>query len=246
MKRGKLFWCLVLGQPVLAAVVGLAVFAIAATTSGFPGDLHNCPQEGKWAISVWKGIRGTDADEAFASCGEGAVAAAYHLDPDSQGWLRWFPGQLDVSNLASLDRWQGVFTLGGIQAVTTSTIVPPTPTPEPTVPRTPPPEPTAIPSPTPTPSPIPTATPTPTPTSTPTTQVFSGDGDGRVGPFPLTQGYAVFSFTYEGIFYVCMYDQAGDWVFWSRGGNRGITIPETADYTMEVQAQRPWTITIEQ
>jgi len=37
------------------------------------GAMHNCPQPGKWAISVWRGDSGTDTGQALATCGVGAV-----------------------------------------------------------------------------------------------------------------------------------------------------------------------------
>lgn len=192
MKRKRLFWCLMIGQPVLAAIVGLAVFAIAITASASPGAMHNCPQEGKWAVSVWKSINGTSADEAFAACGEGSVLAAYWLDPDTQGWLRWFPDRPDLSTLTSLDRWQGVIALGGTRAAASPTPAPPapTPTPESTALRTP--EPTAV------LSPIPTPTPTPSPTPMPSYHYsFSGDGAVGVGCFYLRLGTVSVSYSCE-------------------------------------------------
>jgi len=75
--------------------------------------LHNCPKAGKWAISVWDGPDGTDTGQALAACGAGAVAAAYHIDPHTQVWSRWFAGWPAISNLATLDSGQAVITLGG-------------------------------------------------------------------------------------------------------------------------------------
>jgi|GEM_PF-584223 len=77
------------------------------------GTLHNCPKVGKWAISVWDGLDGTDAGQALAACGAGAVAAAYYVDPHTQVWSRWFAGWPAISNLATLDSGQAVITLGG-------------------------------------------------------------------------------------------------------------------------------------
>jgi hypothetical protein len=76
----------------------------------------NCPQPGKWAISVWSGQDDADAEQAFATCGEGAMAAAYYIDPDTQMWSRWFKGRPEVSNLSTLNRLQGVLALGGANA----------------------------------------------------------------------------------------------------------------------------------
>jgi hypothetical protein len=76
--------------------------------------MHSCPQPGKWAIAVWGGSDGTDADEAFATCGEGAVAAAYYVDAQTGAWLRWFAGRPEVSSLSMLNNMQGVIALGTI------------------------------------------------------------------------------------------------------------------------------------
>jgi len=77
-----------------------------------PGGIANCPQAGRWAISVWSGEDGTDTGQALGACGEGAVAAAYFIDPDTQVWRRWFVGRPDISNLSTLDRGQGIVRLG--------------------------------------------------------------------------------------------------------------------------------------
>jgi len=106
--------------------------------------MHNCPQAGKWAISVWDGDDSTETAQALATCGAVPVAAAYHLDPQTQAWLRWFADRPDpqISNLVTLDNMQGVLAHGALGP----SQVTPTPTPIPP------------------PSPIPTPTPTPTPT----------------------------------------------------------------------------------
>jgi hypothetical protein len=77
--------------------------------------MHNCPDSGKWSIAVWEGDDAAAADQALATC-EGDVAAAYALDPDTQQWSRWFAGEPDVSNLATLDNMGGVLALGGAAA----------------------------------------------------------------------------------------------------------------------------------
>jgi DNA-binding beta-propeller fold protein YncE len=77
------------------------------------GTMHDCPQAGKWAISVWDGGDGADVAQALGNCGEGAVAAAYRIDPGTQAWSRWFSGRAEISNLSTLDRGQGVLALGG-------------------------------------------------------------------------------------------------------------------------------------
>jgi hypothetical protein len=100
------------------------------------GPMLHCPQAGKWAIAVWYGPDETDTAEAFATCGEGAVDAAYALDPDTQAWRRYFPERPDISNLLTLKETQGVIARGK-----------------------------ATPKPTPTPGYTPTPTPTPTPSA---------------------------------------------------------------------------------
>ena len=74
--------------------------------------MHNCPQAGKWAISVWEGANSTDISQALSSCGEGAMEAAYSLDPETQVWSRWFANEPEISNLSSLDDVQGLMALG--------------------------------------------------------------------------------------------------------------------------------------
>jgi len=84
------------------------------------GSMQNCPQPGQWAIAVWDGDNGAAADQAFATCGEGAVAAAYNIDPDTQVWSRWFAGRPEISNLTTLSNSEGVIVLGsGVSAAST-------------------------------------------------------------------------------------------------------------------------------
>lgn len=77
------------------------------------GHMVPCPKAGKWAISVWDGADGADTAQALATCGTGAVAAAYYIDPHAEVWSRWFPGWPAISNLSTLDSGQAVITLGG-------------------------------------------------------------------------------------------------------------------------------------
>ena len=86
-----------------------------ATPHPPPNQMYNCPQAGKWAIAAWGG-EDMDAGEALATCGEGAVGAAYALDPDSQMWRRWFPGLPDLSSLAMVENMQGFFVFGSSMA----------------------------------------------------------------------------------------------------------------------------------
>ncbi|MDP2949074.1 MAG: hypothetical protein Q8P22_06010 [Chloroflexota bacterium] len=107
------------------AVVGLA-WGVGPPASGAQsGSMVNCPQAGKWAISVWDGASGTAAADALATCGAGAVDAAYALDPQTGGWLGWFAGRPEISTLATLNDMQGVLALGSA----TGPVVTPTPTP---------------------------------------------------------------------------------------------------------------------
>ena len=91
------------------------------------GAMHNCPPAGKWSMAVWDGANGTDTSQALSSCAEGAIEAAYSLDPETQIWSRWFADKPEISNLSSLDDLQGIMALGAATAPT------PTPTPVPTV-----------------------------------------------------------------------------------------------------------------
>jgi hypothetical protein len=96
----------------LGSASGAASAAHLASAEGSAFQLHNCPQPGKWAISAWDGPNDTAIDEAVATCPDTSVAAAYWLDPQTQGWLRYFYGRPDISNLATINDVQGVITLG--------------------------------------------------------------------------------------------------------------------------------------
>jgi len=119
--------------------------------------MHNCPQPGKWAISVWGGQDGADVSQALATCGENAVVVAYALDRQTGGWQGWFGGRPEISRLTTADHMQGLMVFGGSGA-------PATPTPS----STPVPTSTAAPTTTPAHTATPTRTPTPTVTPTPT------------------------------------------------------------------------------
>ncbi|KPJ49895.1 MAG: hypothetical protein AMJ38_02650, partial [Dehalococcoidia bacterium DG_22] len=119
----------------LAGVLALGLVALAwaigtGSSEAQEGAMHNCPQAGKWAISVWDGDDGTETGQALATCAAVPVLAAYHLDPETGGWLGWFRDHPDppMSTLASLDNMQGVMTLGAVGAPLPT----PTPTPTPT------------------------------------------------------------------------------------------------------------------
>jgi hypothetical protein len=77
-----------------------------------PNRICNCPQAGKWSMAAWQGDYGVDIGEAMATCGEGAVRAAYALDPWTQEWLKWFPDRPELSSLTMVEDMQGVFVLG--------------------------------------------------------------------------------------------------------------------------------------
>jgi hypothetical protein len=116
-------------------VVGLLTLAWAigpGSSEAQQDAMHNCPQAGKWAISVWNGDNGTDTGEALATCGTGAVAVAYSIDPDTQGWSRWFAGRPEVTTLLTLDDMQGVIALGVMLTPTPTPTPTPIPTPTPT------------------------------------------------------------------------------------------------------------------
>lgn len=102
----------------LTGVLALALVWMLAqgSSEAQQGSMQYCPQPGKWAISVWTGDQGTDSSQALATCGPGAVEAAYYLEPQTQQWLRWFAGRPEVSNLSTLDEVQGVIALGGATA----------------------------------------------------------------------------------------------------------------------------------
>ena len=108
-----------LGIPLLVSVAVLGLLTLAwalgqGSSKAQDDTMHNCPQPDKWAIAVWDGDDGTDAEQALATCNEGGVVAAYHLDPQTQGWLRWFAGRPEISNLATLDNMQGVVAVGSV------------------------------------------------------------------------------------------------------------------------------------
>jgi len=112
--------------------LGLVAFAwtsSADTSEAQQGVLHNCPQPGKWAISVWEGEE-TETEEALDTCGAGAIDAAYYIHPLTQTWPVFFKGQPTISNLDTLDDLQAIVTIGSLTASPTPTAQP-TPTPGP-------------------------------------------------------------------------------------------------------------------
>jgi len=78
---------------------------------------------GKWALAWWDGPD-TDAKEGLDTCGEGAVDAAYALDPSSGEWLRRFRDRPEISNLSRFENMQGFFALGSSTASPTAAVEP--------------------------------------------------------------------------------------------------------------------------
>lgn len=102
------FWTVDFGDSLTASLMG----AHAPMSTPAPGRMVGCPAAGKWSLAVWTGSDGTDTGQALATCGAGAVAAAYYIDPHTQLWSRWFPGRPEVSDLQALDDMQAVIALG--------------------------------------------------------------------------------------------------------------------------------------
>jgi len=101
------------------------------TPTPTPAPAHmvrNCPQAGKWAIAWWDGPD-TDAKEGLDTCGEGAVDAAYALDPSSGVWLRRFRDRPEISNLSMFENMQGFFAFGSSTASPTAAVEPAPPEP---------------------------------------------------------------------------------------------------------------------
>jgi DMSO/TMAO reductase YedYZ molybdopterin-dependent catalytic subunit len=116
---------------VLAGVLALGLLALVraietASSEAQQDAVRNCPQAGKWAISVGSDDHGTDAGQALATSGTGATAAASYLVPETQAWQRWFAGRPEVSTLGMPDDTQGVVAPGAVVGSG------PTPTPTPT------------------------------------------------------------------------------------------------------------------
>jgi len=101
--------------------------AVSPTPTPTPAYMmYNCPQAGKWSIASWAAIatwdggadgvdsNGVDIGEALATCGEGVVDAAYALDPDTQGWLRHFPGHPELSTKPTVKDNEGLIVHGAL------------------------------------------------------------------------------------------------------------------------------------
>lgn len=89
-----------------ALLIGFAVVLAIAFSPATAGEgMVNCPEEGEWAISVWAGKDGANAEEALSTCG---VEIAYAL---VDGGF--------TSNIRTLDNLDAVLALGGTGAVVT-------------------------------------------------------------------------------------------------------------------------------
>jgi len=80
------------------------------TPTPTPGRMVGCPAAGLWSLAVWSGGDDTPTGEALATCAP--VEAAYWLDPETQGWLRYFAGRPELNSLPTLDNLQAVLALG--------------------------------------------------------------------------------------------------------------------------------------
>jgi hypothetical protein len=88
------------------------------------GQMHFCPEPGKWSVATWSGPDATPLETALASC-PNQVNAAYRIDPDTQAWTRYFRGRPEITNLAAIDDDQGVLALGsGVSAASATGDVP--------------------------------------------------------------------------------------------------------------------------
>ena len=123
MRNSRLLFALVaLGAVLALGVAGLAWTLSAGSSEAQQGTVHNCPAAGKWSIAVWEGDDAAAVDQALATCGEDAVAAAYALDPDTGQWSHWFAGKPDISNLSTVDNMEGVLALGATTTPGTPTL----------------------------------------------------------------------------------------------------------------------------
>ena len=77
------------------------------------GAIVGCPAAGRWSLAVWSGADDTPTLDALATCTAVPVEAAYWLDPESQGWLRFVDGYPQFTNLTTLGNLQAVMLLGG-------------------------------------------------------------------------------------------------------------------------------------
>jgi len=106
--------------PMVAMALSIGLLALVTALRASPseaqqGTMHDCPPADKWSVAIWSGDDGTDASQAFSSCGEDVVVAAYSLDSETQVWSRWFLGKPEVSNMSLVNDMQGVLALAGAQ-----------------------------------------------------------------------------------------------------------------------------------
>ena len=84
----------------------------STTPTPAPGQMVGCPAAGRWSLAVWSGGDDRPTGEALATCPGVPVEAAYWLDPETQGWLRYFAGRPDFNSLSTLDNLQAILALG--------------------------------------------------------------------------------------------------------------------------------------
>jgi len=105
---------LVLGLLALASMLGPSVSQADDAT------MHNCPEAGKWSIAAWSGQDAMPIADALAFCPQQADVA-YHIDPDTQAWTRYFRGRAEISNLDTLNNGHGIIALGaGVSAASSA------------------------------------------------------------------------------------------------------------------------------
>jgi hypothetical protein len=88
MRRTRLMLTLV-GAMLLSGLLVFIWGPQSGSSEPQSGAMHNCAPAGKWSIAVWDGDSGTAPDDALATCGPGAVDAAYsleHVGSELPGW----------------------------------------------------------------------------------------------------------------------------------------------------------------
>jgi hypothetical protein len=224
-QHAAIFAVFLFGGAFVLGLLALAWMLGPGVSQADDATMHNCPEPSRWAVAVWGGDDGTAADQAFATCGEGAVIAAYDLDPHTQGWSRWFLDRPDISTLSTLDNVRGVIALGGAEA-----------------------------TPTPTSSPGPAPTPVPTPSPTAVTQSFSGQGHRAISPIQLDEGLTIVTLTHTGSsnFAIWLLDSNGEHVdllvneIGPFDGSTAIGVPAAGVHILDIHADGHWTISVQQ
>jgi hypothetical protein len=103
----------VLSFALLSLASAVALQAYVSKAAPAPGDLTACPDAGRWVMSVWTGDNLTPTRTALAECPEVPVAAAYYLEPVSQGWLSFDVNAPDALNsLTTVSNLQPLFLRG--------------------------------------------------------------------------------------------------------------------------------------